>query len=242
MRALIMAAGLGTRLRPLTDSLPKPLVPVNGRPMVEYVLEALAKGGISEAVINIHYLPEQMREFVAEWNANGGRPRLEIQDESGLILDSGGGVRKASTWLFSDEPAALVCNSDVLGSPDLRELIACHQKLRRAHGVECTLAVTQHPEAGVKFTGLRRDGDLLTSFERPGHHDPAFWLFPGYYVIEHTALRGMPAAGTPLPIADKIWKPLAAARKLGAWSYPGPYYDLGTVADLRHAEAALGKK
>lgn len=239
MRALVMAAGLGTRLRPLTDSLPKPLVPVLGKPMVEYVLEGLAAGGVAEATINVHYLPDKLRGFVEAWNRRGGRPFLRLQDESREILGSGGAVALAAPWLFERGSAALVCNSDVLADPDLAALAAEHGRLAAGKGVECTLAVMRHPEAGLKYTGVRRRGDLVTGFERASGPDPEFWHFPGYYLIGAEAAARLPPAGASFSIVDELWKPLAREGRLGAWEYDGPYRDLGTPDDLREAEAAL---
>ncbi len=239
MRALVMAAGLGTRLRPLTDTLPKPLVPVLGKPMVEYVLEVLAGSGVAEAIINIHYLPEKMREFVEAWNRRGAVPRLWIQDESREILGSGGAVAMAAKWLFERDQTAMVCNSDVLGNPDLRSMAAHHRRLHAANGVECTLAVIRHPEAGLKYNGLRCRRDLVVSFEQPMRADPGLWHFPGYYMIEAAAMDRLPKQGKAFSIVEKLWKPLVGEAKLGAWEYCGSYLDLGTVDDLSQAEAAL---
>ena len=236
-----MAAGLGTRLRPLTNDLPKPLVPVNGRPMVEYVLEQLARAGVADAMINVHYLPAKMRDFVDAWNVRGGIPRLTVQDESREILDSGGGLALAAPWLFEADHTAVVCNSDVIGNPDLHAMAATHQRLYSTLGVVCTLAVKRHPEAGVKSTGLRVKGELVTAFERTTAPDPELRMFPGYYMIEMSAVPRLPPAGTVFSVVEKLWKPLAIDGKLGAWESEGDYFDLGTVADLHAAEAGLKK-
>lgn len=239
MRALVMAAGLGTRLRPLTNILPKPLVPVGGRPMVEFVLEALARNGVTDAVINVHYLPEKMREFVEAWNLRGGIPRLTIQDEVREILGSGGAVALAAPWLFEDDDCALVCNSDVIAKPDLLAMGRLHRQLEKDHGVECTLAAFATEEAGVKYNGLRREGNLITGFEQAGAHDAGLWHFPGFYFLSAKAARRLPPAGTAFSIMDALWKPLVAEGKLGAATLEGYYFDLGAVEDLRAAEAAL---
>ena len=238
MRALVMAAGLGTRLRPLTDHRPKPLVPVLGRPMVEYGLEQLARAGVAEGLINIHYLPNQLREFVAAWNVRGGVPRLGMQDETARILETGGAIALGATWLFERDREAFVYNSDVIATPDLLSLLTTHRRLREAHGVLCTLAVTPHPEAGSKYTGLRVQGGRITGFEKKGA-DPGLRHFPGFYVIEREAAARLPAAGQVSSVVEQLWKPLAAEGKLGAWDYNGAYYDLGTPEDLRAAEMAL---
>jgi NDP-sugar pyrophosphorylase family protein len=242
MRALVMAAGLGTRLRPLTDRMPKPLVPLLGQPMIQYVLGHLAKNGIKEALVNIHYLPGQMQEFVAEWNKKNKAPELFIQDESKMILGSGGAIAQGASWLFEKENTALICNSDVIASPDLGLLRKKHQELAAEKSVECTLAVTPHPEAGKKYTGLRVENGLITAFENNVAANEGLLIFPGYYLLEKSALKRMPRAGTDFSIAEKVWKPQVADKKLGAWLYEKEYLDLGTPEDLRAAEKFLKSK
>ncbi len=97
-KAMVLAAGLGLRMRPLTDKLPKPLVPVAGRPLLDHVLDKLADAGVSEAVVNIHYLPDQ----IIAHTASRTRPRVIISDERDQVLGTGGGVVKALPLLGPD--------------------------------------------------------------------------------------------------------------------------------------------
>jgi MurNAc alpha-1-phosphate uridylyltransferase len=90
-RAMVLAAGLGVRMRPLTDRMPKPLVRVAGSPLLDHVLDKLADAGVSEAVVNVHYLPDQIIDHVAKRS----RPRVIISDERDVVLGTGGGVVKA---------------------------------------------------------------------------------------------------------------------------------------------------
>ena len=90
-KAMVLAAGLGVRMRPLTDRLPKPLVQVAGRALLDHVLDKLGDAGVREAVVNVHYLPDQIIEHVADRS----RPRVIISDERDLVLGTGGGVVKA---------------------------------------------------------------------------------------------------------------------------------------------------
>jgi NDP-sugar pyrophosphorylase family protein len=241
MRALVMAAGLGTRLKPLTDSTPKPLVHVGARPMLAYVLEQLAGQGVSEAIMNIHYFPEQMRSFAYEWNRLKASPRLELQDESALLLDSGGAVALAAEWLFEKSDTALICNADVLANPNFTAFRQVHARLRDLHGVECTMAVLPHEEVGRKYHGIRVDPNgLIKEFvNKTGTPDSSLVHFPGYYLIDKKAVARLPMAGEVFCIKQKLWKPLAAEGKLGAFRYEDYYLDLGTPADLREAEAYL---
>ncbi len=241
MRVLVMAAGLGTRLRPLTDHTPKPLVPLLGRPMIEYVLGHLGKYGFKEALVNIHYLPEQMKKFVEAWNQKNNGLRLFIQDESRQILGSGGAIALGSSWLFEHESNVLICNSDVIASPDLNELKKKHLELV-AKGVECTLATTAHPEAGRKYTGLQVENDLITAFKNNSAKNDRLMIFPGFYMMEKNALKRMPPAGGDFSISEKVWQPQIVERKLGAWLYKKEYLDLGTPVDLRAAEEFLKSK
>jgi MurNAc alpha-1-phosphate uridylyltransferase len=90
-KAMVLAAGLGLRMRPLTDRIPKPLVPVAGRPLLDHVLDKLGDAGVTEAVVNVHYLPEQIIRHVASRKS----PRVIISDERSQVLGTGGGVVKA---------------------------------------------------------------------------------------------------------------------------------------------------
>lgn len=90
-KAMVLAAGFGTRMRPLTDRMPKPLVPVAGRPLLDHVLDKLAEAGVAEAVVNVHYLPDQ----IIDHTATRTTPRIIISDERDAVLGTGGGVVKA---------------------------------------------------------------------------------------------------------------------------------------------------
>lgn len=108
-KAMVLAAGLGTRMRPLTDRIPKPLVPVYGRPLLDHVLDALAAAGIAEAVVNVHHLADLIEAHLA---ARKGPPRVTLSDERGLLLETGGGVRKALPLLAPGPFLAI--NSDTI--------------------------------------------------------------------------------------------------------------------------------
>jgi len=107
-KAMVLAAGLGVRMRPLTDKMPKPLVPVAGRPLLDHVLDKLADAGVSEAVVNVHYLPDQIIDHTKART----RPRVIISDERDQVLGTGGGVVKALP-LLGPEPFFHV-NSDTM--------------------------------------------------------------------------------------------------------------------------------
>jgi len=120
---MIFAAGLGTRLRPLTDHMPKALVPVSGRPMLEHVILHLKKYGFTEIVVNIHHFGQQIIDFL-QANNNFG-VKIHISDERGELLDTGGGIKKARLLLDGNEPF-LVHNADILTNLDLKKFYQFH--------------------------------------------------------------------------------------------------------------------
>jgi N-acetyl-alpha-D-muramate 1-phosphate uridylyltransferase len=117
-KAMVLAAGLGLRMRPLTDHMPKPLVSVAGRPLLDHVLDKLADADVREAIVNVHYLPDQIIEHVAERT----RPRVIISDERDAVLGTGGGVVKALP-LLGDAPFFHV-NSDTMWIDGVRSNLA----------------------------------------------------------------------------------------------------------------------
>lgn len=136
MKAMIFAAGLGTRLKPLTDHMPKALVPVAGRPMLEHVILKLKAAGFNELVINIHHFGEQILDFLRA-NQNFGLT-IHISDERDCLLDTGGGIRKAEPFFRGNEPF-LVHNVDILSDTDLKALYEYH----RQSGNDATLLASR---------------------------------------------------------------------------------------------------
>ncbi|MBO4673659.1 MAG: NTP transferase domain-containing protein [Bacteroidaceae bacterium] len=116
MNALIFAAGLGTRLKPLTDTMPKAMVPINGKPLVQILIEKLKSIGVSEVVINVHHFAQQIIDFI-EANDRFGID-IRFSDETDQLLETGGGLKKAAR-LFSNADPILVHNVDILSNADL---------------------------------------------------------------------------------------------------------------------------
>lgn len=139
MKAMIFAAGLGTRLKPFTEHHPKALVPVNGVPMLQRVLENVADAGVRAVVVNIHHFASQITDFLAA-NNNFGL-NIKLSDESDCLLDTGGGLLKARDLLLAESPQepVLLHNADILTNCDLRQMLSVHQST----GADVTLLCSQ---------------------------------------------------------------------------------------------------
>jgi NDP-sugar pyrophosphorylase family protein len=124
MKAMIFAAGLGTRLKPLTDTIPKALVPVAGKPMLEHLMLKLKAAGFSQVVVNVHHFPEQIIDFLRQKQHFG--MEVTISDEREQLLDTGGAIKKAAHF-FDDGQPFLVHNVDIFSNLDLKSLCENHQ-------------------------------------------------------------------------------------------------------------------
>lgn len=122
-QAMVFAAGLGTRLKPLTDKMPKALVPVCGRPLIEHVLRKLVAAGFNRIVVNVHHFAPMVKSWIAEHSFEG--VDVLVSDESDMLLDTGGGLRKAAE-LFDSGTPILIHNVDILSNVDLRKLYDEH--------------------------------------------------------------------------------------------------------------------
>ena len=132
MRAMIFAAGLGTRLKPLTDTLPKALVPLAGKTLLQWQIERLKAAGITDIVVNVHHFPDMIINYLRD-NDNFGC-RIAVSDERDMLLETGGSLRKAKSLLLgigsresgnNDEPI-LICNVDILSNIDLPTLLQAY--------------------------------------------------------------------------------------------------------------------
>lgn len=178
MKAMIFAAGLGTRLRPLTNDRPKALVEIGGKTMLERVITKLAEAGFDDITVNIHHFGQKIIDFLNE-NDNFGL-NIHISDERDMLLDTGGGILKAKTLLDADEPF-LVHNADILTDIDLRAMYHNHIE----SGAMATLLVKERQTSRYfvfdddyrlqgwlnKSTGETRPSDFI---HREGMHELAF--------------------------------------------------------------------
>ena len=123
MKAMILAAGAGTRLKPITDKMPKALVPIKGIPMLEHVIMKIKAAGFTNIIVNIHHFGEQIIDFLAAKDNFG--MDIKISDERDYLLDTGGGIKHANCYLNDDEPF-LVHNVDILSDVDLQEMYREH--------------------------------------------------------------------------------------------------------------------
>ena len=152
---MIFAAGLGTRLKPLTDNCPKALIQVGGKPMLQITIEHLIKYGFNDIIINIHYLGNYIKDFLKQHHNFG--INIEISDESNEILETGGGLWKARHF-FNDEKPFLVCNADVLTNINLENFYKSHVQ----NNAMATLAVRQRNSSRYL---LFDDNDILFGWE-----------------------------------------------------------------------------
>lgn len=153
MKAMIFAAGLGTRLKPMTDQKPKALLPIEGKPMLEHIILKLKNAGFTHIVINIHHLGEQIIDFLTSKNNFG--LKIDISDERGYLMDTGGGIKQAEPFLNGDEPF-LVHNVDIFSNTDLNAFYQNHLK----SDALATLLVSQRPSARRLLFGQEKDNRL----------------------------------------------------------------------------------
>lgn len=185
-RAMVLAAGRGTRLAPLTDRLPKPLAPVGGRPMLAHILEFLAAGGIEEVVINLHHLGHLIEAAVGDGTRFGLHVRYSREV---AVRDTGGGIKQAEP-LLGGEPFVVV-NGDSLLELPLGEVIAFH----RARGGVATMALRPDPEAArYGLVELDADDRVRRIAGLPAEASPEGlrgFMFPGLHVLEPEIFRWM---------------------------------------------------
>jgi NDP-sugar pyrophosphorylase family protein len=233
MKAMVLAAGLGTRLRPLTNDRPKALVEVGGRTMLEIVLQRLRSFGVHEVIVNVHHYADMMVEYLRAHGNFGMRVEVSREEE---LLDTGGGIKKAA-WFFleggSDEPF-LVHNVDVLSTIDLGRLLRAHQE----RGALATLAVQER----VTSRYLLFDPEGLLCGRRGATDEivrecggALALAFSGVHVISPELLRRMTEAGAFTIIATYLR--LAREGELIAAFRADEYRwrDLGTPDSVREA-------
>lgn len=230
MKAMVLAAGYGLRMRPLTRLRAKPVLPVLNRPLLHWTLERLARHGVSDVVINLHHLPRTIVAAVGNGSRFGLRVRYSREPR---ILGRGGGPRKVRRF-FGDEPFLLV-NGDVVFDFDLAGLVARH----RASGAQATLALKPNPDPrtyGAVVTGPT--GRIRSIAGRPRPARGTVSLFTGVQVLEPALLDRLPPG--PSDTVRHLYPPLLAegSKVLGV-RVRGAWYDLGSPSTYLAAQLRL---
>lgn len=230
---MVLAAGLGTRLRPLTDDRPKALVEVAGRPVITYNLELLRRFAITDVVINLHYHGDSLRNALGDGSALGLRITYSPEEP---LLDTGGAIRKAEALLGRDD--FVVLNADTIIDLPLDRLIADHRARRAA----ATLVLRHDPDqARYGLVEIDVDRRIRRLLGRPATVDRAVtpYMFAGVHVVSPDVFRFMPAGGIFSMTHDTYPALLAADACLYGWPYDGFWRVIDTPADLQRAATEL---
>ena len=244
MKALILAAGLGTRLRPITDTMPKALVSVGGKPMLQRAMENLKGAGFDEVAVNVHHFGQQIIDFLDD-NRNFGMT-VHISDERGQLLETGGGIKKAARLFTGDEPF-LVCNVDILTNAAFDEVYAHHVR----SGNDATLLVSQRNTTRYLIFGRenglmcgwhnKKTGEIRPegfSFDAGLHLEVAF---SGVHVISPSLLRYMDEGerwSGRFSIID-FYIDVCRKARIGAYIQEGlELLDIGKIDTLRRIEGS----
>jgi len=224
-QAFILGAGLGTRLRPLTDRLPKPLVPLFHRPLAEWAMRACEKVGISRFAINTHHLPEKWQDFRPE-----GLEDITLFHEP-VLLETGGGLKNIAKWMGGE--SVLVHNGDIFSTLPLDRLIAAHE----ASGLPVTLALRS--EGSANHIALDDTGTKVTDIRRMLGIADGSHVFSGIYCVNPEFLELIPANEKVSVIPAFL--ELAKQGKLGAIVLDeGVWLDLGDRDFYLKAHRELG--
>ena len=232
MRAMVLAAGLGSRMAPLTQNTPKPLIPLNGRPFIFYTLKYLAYFGIEEVVINLHYLGEQIKSAIGDGSGFG--VRITYSEEP-VILGTGGGIKKAEAFL-GREPF-LVINSDILTDINLNRLFEYH---RRKNGL-ASLVLREDPlidrYGAVEIDGSGRIQKIVgKGKERAGPLKKR--MFTGIHIIDPEVLKSVPPSVFH-SITDTYIELILKDEPLFGLETDDYWADLGTIDQYREINDAL---
>ena len=229
--AMVMAAGLGKRMRPLTATRPKPLIEVNGKPLIDHVFDKLRAAGIAKAVVNVHYLADVLEAHLA---ANADGLDIKVSDERRLLLETGGGLVQAAPLIECDPFFAI--NSDnfwVDGPTDTLRLLASQWD---EGAMDALLLLVPHARAynhrGLGDFHMDRFGRL----SRRGRSKVAPYVFTGIQLVSKRLLRDAPEGAFSTNI---LWnRAIAEGRCFGA-VHQGLWFDVGTPASVKATEATL---
>jgi mannose-1-phosphate guanylyltransferase len=232
-RAFVLAAGLGTRLRPLTETWPKPAVPFLGPPLLRRTLAVLARGGVRRVAVNTHHLPGVMERAAREEAARLGLSVVVVHEP--VIQGTGGGIRGLQAALPGEDPV-IVWNGDILFAPDVEELLRAHQ----GSGAAATMVLLPMP-AGRHYAPVEVDGAgrvrRIAGFGS-GRAGLTPWHFSGVHVLSPQVFSAMATSG-PEDINRDVYPRLFDVGGVQGSVFDAPWSDLGSAAAYLDAQADL---
>ncbi|NPA71365.1 MAG: nucleotidyltransferase family protein [Gammaproteobacteria bacterium] len=221
MKAMILAAGRGSRMRPLTDTLPKPLVPVCGKPLIEYHIEKLAKAGVTEIVINHAWLGEQLERALGDGQRWGVTIHYSAEPEGGL--ETAGGIIQALPLL--GDQAFLVINGDVYSDMPFAPLIERARELSQIEAKQAHLVLVESPAHNAKGDfGLEAQGAVSETGK---------FTFSGVSILSPSLFKGMEVGF--IKLAPSLRKAMQSGKVTGEL-YQGYWSDVGTFERLQATE------
>jgi len=220
--AFILGAGLGTRLRPLTEKIPKPLLPIGGRPIITYAMEHLRDAGVQRFIVNTHHCAEKYQDVFPDSSWRGIPITFRYEP---VLLETAGGIKNIEDLLCDDE-RLIVYNGDIITNLPLKPLIERHFELQ----TRATLALRSHgPLTNVNIDSMGFICDMRDALHNPGVRS---CLFAGIYIMETTCLRELTAGkieSIVLPLVLSIGK---NPRSVGGIVLDdGFWYDVGTIEE-----------
>lgn len=230
--AMVLSAGLGKRMRPLTATQPKPLVRVAGKALIDHALDQLGAAGVTKAVVNVHYMPDAMEAHLAKRSI---APAVTVSDERALLLETGGGMFKALPLL----PDPFFClNSDNIWLDGPRDVFSELSAAWKPDRMDALLLLVPHARA----FNYRGEGDFhldqtgLISRRRPGRIAP--FIYSGVQLVSHRLLREAPEG----PFSTNLlWQRAIGERRLYGVSHNGIWFEVGEPGAIAPTEAWLSR-
>ncbi|HET6406207.1 MAG TPA: NDP-sugar synthase [Candidatus Thermoplasmatota archaeon] len=236
MKAVVMAGGEGTRLRPLTLDVPKPFIRVAGKPAIEYALDGLVAAGIKDIIVTTFYKPERLIQHLSGGARLKARIFYSVEDEA---MGTAGGVAKCLPLIGND--TVVVLSGDVIADVNIKALVEAHRK----SGAVATMALTRVENVSeFGIVGLDDTGRIVKFKEKPKTKEEAFsnLINTGIYVLEPEALRAVPE-NTQFDFSKQLFpKLLESGQKLQGVPLEGFWMDVGRPSDLIKASDELGRK
>lgn len=229
--AMVMAAGLGKRMRPLTATQPKPMVRVAGKPLIDHALDRLADAGVARAVVNVHYLADLLEAHLAERQS----PKVTVSDERAVLLETGGGMKKALAAGLLPDPFFCL-NADNIWLDGPRDAFADLSSAWRPDKMDALLLVVPHARA-MNFRGqgdFHMDALGRLSRRKTGRVAP--FIYTGIQLVSHRLLRDAPDG----PFGTMIlWERAIAEGRLFGAAFTGQWFEVGEPHAIKPTEEAL---